>query len=444
MNLSKLILFCFISLIFSNAFSQSLLWEITGKNLSKPSYLYGTVHIKDKRAFEFNDSVFVKLNACDQFAMELIETPELMAAIEKEIMLPEGETLDQLFTKKELEKVNEAFKASTGIDVSVVNSMKPIAVMMMIMEIKEQHDMDMIVDDYLYEYALKNNIPTKSLEGLEAQLPLFEFYTPKVVMKYINDLDKADAWMESMIQAYQKADLKKLDELQWSDETHFSMLEEILIKRNYSMQDSMEVFMKEGATFFAVGAGHLPGKEGLIQLLKNDGYQVEPIIAKHTQTTISLNDWYLLEDKEDNYSVEFPGKSESRKEKTAQGMEFVMHGYEPEESAYDDNYFYAATCIPLAEEPTEWNEEFVEDLLAKSQASVIDRVQGNLLNTRRLNLNGTQGIEYEVGFLEGAARIKVRQYLANEKMYMIQVISMKMTPNNANMNRFLDSFKFLK
>ncbi|HRW20642.1 MAG TPA: TraB/GumN family protein, partial [Bacteroidales bacterium] len=55
-----------------SAFPQSLLWEITGKGFEKPSYLYGTIHIQDKRVFAFDSVVYEKINFCDAFAMEVL------------------------------------------------------------------------------------------------------------------------------------------------------------------------------------------------------------------------------------------------------------------------------------------------------------------------------------------------------------------------------------
>src|SRR5690554_2212804 len=94
---SFVVLALFISF---SLFSQSLLWKITGKKIKNPSYIYGTIHIQDKRAFNFDETVMNAFESSDAFAMEILmdEIPqkEMMDA-----MLMKNNSLDKLFTKEE-------------------------------------------------------------------------------------------------------------------------------------------------------------------------------------------------------------------------------------------------------------------------------------------------------------------------------------------------------
>ena len=92
-------------------------------------------------------------------------------------------------------------------------------------------------------------------------------------------MDKMEKQLEEMIVAYAKADLDQLLAMIKSDNTMMMFADELLDKRNVKMAERIEKFIKEKSTFSAVGAGHLPGANGIIALLKKEGYSVEPVIA---------------------------------------------------------------------------------------------------------------------------------------------------------------------
>src|ERR1043166_6774740 len=99
-----------------NAQQSSLLWKISGKNLTKPSYVYGTMHSRDKRAHEFGDSVMIKFNDCDAVALELL-TGEMMQdpfGMLNYIMMKDT-TLDMLLSKKDYQLVKNYSAENLGM-----------------------------------------------------------------------------------------------------------------------------------------------------------------------------------------------------------------------------------------------------------------------------------------------------------------------------------------
>jgi uncharacterized protein YbaP (TraB family) len=116
---SKYLILSFLISFAFNALSQqkphySLLWRISGKGLTQPSYLFGTMHVKDKRAFNFSDSVMLALQQCRHFALEV--HPD---TVMKELynLIANNDTLrniDKLLSKEEYEQLSNKFKRRYG------------------------------------------------------------------------------------------------------------------------------------------------------------------------------------------------------------------------------------------------------------------------------------------------------------------------------------------
>ena len=107
----------FTCLFFSpTAKSQSLLWEISGNGLQESSYLFGTIHISDKRVFNFNDSVFAKIDECDAFTMEIEATPENKREVGNSIFLEDGKTIDKMLSEKDYAYLTKFFKETFDLN----------------------------------------------------------------------------------------------------------------------------------------------------------------------------------------------------------------------------------------------------------------------------------------------------------------------------------------
>ena len=111
--------------------SQSLLWEISGNGLQKSSYLFGTVHLSDQRVFNFNDSVFAKIDECDAFTMEIEATPENIKKVGNSIFLEDGKTIDQMVSKKDYTFLTKFFKEKLDLDLDGLKIFTPMTIISM-------------------------------------------------------------------------------------------------------------------------------------------------------------------------------------------------------------------------------------------------------------------------------------------------------------------------
>lgn len=279
----KRFLFLTVSLISCiSAFPQSLLWEITGKGFDKPSYLYGTIHIQDKRVFAFDSVVYEKINFCDAFAMEVL-MDEIDQGEAMEAMLMKKHTLKDLFSPEEYEFLDSVVKESTGQGLFVFNKMKPFFLSSQLMQMELSMDMELALDLHFLQYARNNEKLCLGIEKFKDQMKAIDAMSleDQADMLYQGLTDTTSSLsmdaFDELLEAYIIQDIDKLYELSSDTTMPAEFNEYFLVKRNKKMARRIIKFGKKQATFNAIGAAHLPGEEGVIELLRKRGYTVNPI-----------------------------------------------------------------------------------------------------------------------------------------------------------------------
>src|SRR5688572_5435449 len=125
---------CIVLLLFVSSCAQeypSLFWEITGKDLSQPSYLYGTVHSRDKDAFRYVPQLAPKIAASDVFGQEIITDPEQVnfAEIAKLSIMPGDTTIAMLLDSAEYKRLSQYIGDSLGMPMMLLTKFKPFVIM---------------------------------------------------------------------------------------------------------------------------------------------------------------------------------------------------------------------------------------------------------------------------------------------------------------------------
>ena len=132
-----------LSVIVTGSFAQqqkpgySLLWKISGKGLAKPSYIFGTMHVKDKRAFGFSDSVMLAIQSCPSFALEVHPdtiVKQMFATIKDK---DSTNSLRKILSKEEYEEFAKRFEAKNGYPPGDIS---PIQAESMMQPVKEKPD----------------------------------------------------------------------------------------------------------------------------------------------------------------------------------------------------------------------------------------------------------------------------------------------------------------
>jgi uncharacterized protein len=268
-----------------SASPNTLLWEISGNGLTVPSYLFGTMHILCSSDAKLSPNMKQIIRDCSQlyFEIDMDDMQEMMGAL-KYLRMNDGAKISDLLTPEEYERVKNYFQDNKSkLPFTMMNRFKPYFVSSLIgeqlMSCKETNGMEaMIMQE---SKPLKKEI--RGLETTEFQASIFDSIPyqkqAKDLVAYIDSVDHYKGITEQMVKVYLAQDLGKLDKLmQQSDAGMGEYMDLMLYDRNRRWVNQIPGIIKSGgSTLFAVGAGHLPGDQGVISLLKKAGYTVKPL-----------------------------------------------------------------------------------------------------------------------------------------------------------------------
>ncbi len=279
-----------VLLFFSVICNAQLLWKISGNGLEKPSYILGTMHTAPVSICDNIDGFDEAFSSCTQFYGEMnmssLKDPEEMQKLMAAMMLPQDTLLSDLFTPEEYKILDSTIKKHIGFSVDMLKNMKPMALsaqLAMMIGVKQLKlspaDMGQLVDDALQVKAAENNMSVYGFETLDQQSKIL-FNTPlkeqaeALMLSIEMGLEEVS---QKMIDAYYDHDIKELykqfDDAGMNEEEKAIMLD----NRNIDWVEQLSEILPKAPTFIAVGAGHLPGKNGVIELLKDKGYKVKPV-----------------------------------------------------------------------------------------------------------------------------------------------------------------------
>jgi uncharacterized protein YbaP (TraB family) len=263
-------------------YTKGLLWKIEAPG-AKSNYLFGTIHSEDKRVTALPEPVIKALDASSRFTMEAIIDGDGIVYMAEAMYFSDDRTLEQVVGKK-LYAESVKILAARGIPTQGVEKQKPWAVMMALS--MPPPKTGEYLDFILQERATRQNKPVSGLETIQEQLAVFdELPLPDQVAllrEAVQEQDKFEKELEEMIGAYLARDIAALAEAGTKhkpedDRLYRSVMDRLLTQRNTRMAARMGPILKDGGAFVAVGAAHLPGESGLLNLLEKAGYRVTPV-----------------------------------------------------------------------------------------------------------------------------------------------------------------------
>lgn len=269
---------------FSNV--NTLLWKVSGKGLEKPSYIFGTMHMLCANDIELSDSLTNAIKNSDAVYLELDmdDMMQMMMAMTK--MKMKGDTsLSDLLSAEDYKKVKTFFANNSGpIPFSMMEKYKPLLIEAMVMEQSASCDNIIVIEQLIMNVAQKNGKEIKGLETFSYQLGIFDKIPYKLqaeqLVKMVDETNagkSAETEMKVLTDAYRKQELNKMDELTKNDPGVSGFTDILLYDRNANWAKQLQELMPGHSLVIAVGAGHLPGKKGVLNLLREAGYKVEPI-----------------------------------------------------------------------------------------------------------------------------------------------------------------------
>lgn len=272
------------------ATENSVFWEIQGKDLSEPSYLFGTFHLMGKSYVDSLTNVMTKFRSSSIVVGELLMDSTLSMKMMMAARMQET-TLDKLLTPEDFQKTAAWLKDVSGYDLKMFNNMNPMTVQIFLMTMLQQRyfpldpKLDTPMDMYFQDEAKKERKKVVGLETFEVQVnALFHQFSlrrqTEMLVEFVKEKEKAQGDLLIMNKSYREGKLDRLEELLSAQTYSVAESQVMLDNRNKKWMEQLPALMKEGQTFIAVGALHLTGYNGLINLFRMAGYSVKPVNLK--------------------------------------------------------------------------------------------------------------------------------------------------------------------
>lgn len=269
---------------------NALLWQIDVPGATKPSFVYGTIHIIPSEDFFYPEGTLSCFEKSDKvfFEIDMAEMTDMTAimGIMDKLFMKDNLTLKDLYSEEEYDKISDFFK-NKGVPLFFLERMKPMFLTVLTYGDMAPGDLqngNMKSYEFAFmELAEKLKKKTGGLETIDFQIGVFDKipykHQAKMLLDAIEQSNVQSNEFEQMVALYKAQDIQKMVASIGEDEGGLSEYEDILLhERN---KNWIPVIMAESvkqSNFFAVGAGHLGGKNGVLNLLVENGVKVKPIL----------------------------------------------------------------------------------------------------------------------------------------------------------------------
>lgn len=261
---------------------NSLLWKVEGNGI-KTSYVFGTFHMLPKESFVFKDKVKNAFNATELTVLELdMDEPTFQTEMLQQSVIPDGKVLTQFMEKEEVATLNTYLQEKLGASLDQFKTLKPLMVSSMIMMTNMGTELASY-EGTLIQLSQEGQKEVKGLETVASQMAVLDQQPYDEQIDDILELIANDSEMEEilnkMITLYTS---ENIDGLYGYMDEYFNndilQMDRMLHNRNKNWISKIGEYAKEQATFYGVGAGHLGGALGVINLLREAGYTVTPVL----------------------------------------------------------------------------------------------------------------------------------------------------------------------
>ncbi len=265
--------------------TSSLLYKISGKDIQKPSYIFGTIHVICPNDMFSQENLGKYFDETEQLILEIdMDDAAEMQTMTKAVYLQNGKTLSEAFTPEQFKKVDELLKNYLGIALENVKNIKPIMLQTMLLTSPKVIGCapPASYERTFVQMASAKKKPVLGLETVQSQIEVLDKIPfEKQISDFYEmalDPEKSFAEFKSLMETYKQQNsdnLFILIEKQMEKDKTFQT--NLLDERNKLWIPKIENAVKENPSFIAVGGGHLGGKNGVLNLLRAKGYKIEAI-----------------------------------------------------------------------------------------------------------------------------------------------------------------------
>ena len=262
---------------------NSLLWEVSGNGLKKPSFLFGTFHLLCKDDIHFGDQLKKAMKASDEIYMELdMDDPSTMLGGMLYMNMKNDKKLEDLYTPAEYKRLQTYFSDTLKLPLMMLDKAKPYFLVALLYPRMMNCKNPSGVEEELVKIAKEDNKEIKGLETMQFQASVFDSipyeWQAKELLKNIDSFSVYKTEFQSMLQFYKNQNLDSLKNMITKSETGSDEYDDLLLNnRNKNWVKQLDSIMKKESVFVAVGTGHLVGVKGLISLLRKQGFKVEAL-----------------------------------------------------------------------------------------------------------------------------------------------------------------------
>ncbi len=262
--------------------ANSMLYKIEGKGI-KPSYLFGTIHLIPQKDFELKEKVEEAFDDSEVLVLELdMDDPKMMREMMKLSLLPDSLSLDKLFSEEDYKTIDQEL-GKMGMNMKLFNKSKPLMIQQILMMQMLGEQLASFEQTFV-TMAGKSNKEILGLEDVAFQMSVFDKipYEEQVadIVTMVDKKEESLAFYEKMVEVYKTENANALYDLFDSDlyPMEPEEMDVMLHDRNKNWIPKIEEFAKKDKVFFGVGAGHLGGSEGVVNLLRKAGFTVTPVL----------------------------------------------------------------------------------------------------------------------------------------------------------------------
>ena len=288
-----------MALAFYGSANAQLLYKISGNGLKSPSYIVGTYHLAPASFAEEIKGMSDAFAAVEQVygEVDMLDSQSSQLAMAEAMMLPEGKYVSDMFSAEEMERINAYVRANIGMDLNhpmlreQLGRMRPSVLAMQLgilefIKITPNFNPNDLIDNYFQKEARKRGLSVGGFETTEFQIELLygestDDEEREALLKLVDDKETMLKDMQDMTNAYFSFDMEGIYELTIKGVDTGDMtpeeFREMITDRNHNWVNAMPTIMTSKPTLFVVGAGHLPGNEGVLELLKLQGYKVKAV-----------------------------------------------------------------------------------------------------------------------------------------------------------------------
>lgn len=269
---------------------NTLLWKVTGKGLKQPSYIFGTIHMICADDAQLSASMKTVIKSVDEIYLEVdMDDMMQMFSLMGKMKMNDGATLRSLLSEADYELVKEYFnEKGSMLPFSMLETFKPLLATSLIAQSSGECESMSAMETVIMGAAKDNKKEIKGLESMAYQAGILDSIPYKAQADLLVQSIKSETAVEKgtesasdmtkLFDAYKSQDLEVLENLMIKSEAGLGeYMDLLLFKRNHNWIEKMKEILPAKSVLIAVGAGHLPGDEGVLNLLKKEGYTVEPI-----------------------------------------------------------------------------------------------------------------------------------------------------------------------